>query len=58
MEKAGLLESEWEDPAVSALEGRPRRRFYSVTAVGEAALTNAGASAVATNQAHRGLAPS
>jgi DNA-binding PadR family transcriptional regulator len=56
MEKAGLLESEWEDPAVAASEGRPRRRFYEVTAVGEAALAAAAATSAA-NPA-RGLAPS
>lgn len=38
MQKAGLLESEWEDPVVAAREGRPRRRLYRVTAAGEAAL--------------------
>ncbi|MEX0799857.1 MAG: helix-turn-helix transcriptional regulator [Dehalococcoidia bacterium] len=37
MEKAGLLESEWEDPMLAAGEGRPRRRLYRVTAAGEAA---------------------
>ena len=42
MRKQGYLESEWEDPLVAAQEGRPRRRFYSVTAAGEAALVNAG----------------
>ena len=38
MQQAGLLESEWEDPLVAAQEGRPRRRLYRVTAVGETAL--------------------
>jgi DNA-binding PadR family transcriptional regulator len=38
MLKLGFLESEWEDPVAAAQEGRPRRRFYSVTAAGEAAL--------------------
>ena len=38
MEKAGLLESSWEDPQVAADEGRPRRRSYRVTVVGETAL--------------------
>jgi DNA-binding PadR family transcriptional regulator len=41
MQKAGLLESEWEDPVIAAGEGRPRRRLYRVTAAGEAALANA-----------------
>lgn len=42
MRKLSFLESEWEDPLLAAQEGRPRRRFYSVTAAGEAALVNAG----------------
>ena len=41
MQKAGLIESEWEDPATAAAEGRPRRRLYRVTATGEAALAKA-----------------
>ena len=41
MQKAGLLESEWEDPVVAAVDGRPRRRLYHVTAAGEAALAKA-----------------
>jgi DNA-binding PadR family transcriptional regulator len=57
MEKAGLLESVWEDPLVSAQAGRPRRRLYGVTAAGEAVLVNAVPS---TSRKHleRGLAPS
>jgi len=41
MQKAGLLESEWEDPVLAANEGRPRRRLYKVTATGEAELAKA-----------------
>lgn len=41
MEKAGLLESRWEDPLIAAVENRPRRRLYHVTVVGEAALAKA-----------------
>ena len=41
MQKAGLLESEWEDPLLAAAEGRPRRRLYRVTAAGEAARVQA-----------------
>jgi PadR family transcriptional regulator PadR len=37
MERAGLLDSEWEDPAIAADEGRPRRRLYRVTGLGERA---------------------
>ncbi|HLF71304.1 MAG TPA: helix-turn-helix transcriptional regulator [Dehalococcoidia bacterium] len=42
LQRSGFLESEWEDPLVAADEGRPRRRFYRVTAVGEAALARGG----------------
>ncbi len=38
MRKAGLLSDRWEDPATAAAEERPRRRLYSVTAQGVAAL--------------------
>src|SRR3989304_9473333 len=38
MEKAGLLQSRWEDPGIAALEDRPRRRMYVVTAAGGAGL--------------------
>jgi DNA-binding PadR family transcriptional regulator len=38
LERAGLLDSRWEDPHVAADEGRPLRRLYRVTADGEAAL--------------------
>jgi DNA-binding PadR family transcriptional regulator len=41
MQKAGLLESQWEDPAMAAHKGRPRRRLYKVTTAGEAALASA-----------------
>lgn len=35
LENAGLLESRWEDPDRATEEGRPRRRLYSVTGLGE-----------------------
>lgn len=38
LEDRGLLASVWEDPAVAADEGRPRRRLYEVTGAGERAL--------------------
>jgi DNA-binding PadR family transcriptional regulator len=54
----GLLESEWEDPLVAAAESRPRRRFYWVTAAGEAALAQkSGLPEVAASPVRR-LAPS
>lgn len=37
MDAAGLLESEWEAPELAEADGRPRRRLYRVTGVGEAA---------------------
>jgi PadR family transcriptional regulator, regulatory protein PadR len=40
MERAGLLESHWEDPTLAAEAGRPRRRLYRITGLGDrAALT-------------------
>ncbi len=41
LEKAGLLESWWEDAEAAATESRPRRRLYSVTGAGAAALAAA-----------------
>lgn len=38
MERAGLLESVWEDPDTAVEEGRPRRRLYTITSKGRAAL--------------------
>ena len=40
LEKAGLLESEWEDAAAAESEGRPRRRLYTVTGAGQLALAS------------------
>lgn len=37
LERMGYLERRWEDPHVAAQDGRPRRRFYRVTIVGEQA---------------------
>ena len=39
LERAGLLESIWEDPDAATAEGRPRRRLYQVTGAGELALS-------------------
>jgi PadR family transcriptional regulator PadR len=41
LEQRGFLGSRWEDPMVAAEEGRPRRRFYRVTVVGEKAARDA-----------------
>ena len=59
LREQGLLESEWEDPRIAAEEGRPRRRFYSMTADGEAALVQARESPAALPAERRkGLASS
>jgi PadR family transcriptional regulator PadR len=41
MTESGLLESSWEDASHAAVEGRPRRRLYTVTGEGALALTRA-----------------
>ena len=41
LERAGHLDSRWEDPMVAAEEGRPRRRFYRLTLSAESALAEA-----------------
>lgn len=38
LERAGLLVSEWEEADLAADEGRPRRRLYRVTDLGETSL--------------------
>jgi DNA-binding transcriptional ArsR family regulator len=38
LERGGLLESFWEDAVPAEREGRPRRRLYRITALGERAL--------------------
>ena len=57
LRRLGFLESEWEDQLLAAQEGRPRRRFYSVTAAGEAAVVKARAGlAFASPDKRAGLA--
>lgn len=59
MQRAGLLESRWEDPNVAAIEGRPRRRLYHVTGLGAQAVPAADAiRRTPALQRQRGLAPS
>ena len=41
LEKQGVLESHWENPATAEAESRPRRRLYSITGAGESALAHA-----------------
>ena len=59
METAGLLASRWEDPAIAAEEGRPRRRLYHVTGLGGRALSTASTTRSSPQvYNHRGLAAS
>ena len=58
METAGLLESRWEDAAIAEAEGRPRRRLYRVTGLGEAALADARRAATPVQAPHPRLASS
>lgn len=41
LRRAGFLESQWEDVAISEAAGRPRRRLYQITASGRAAVAAA-----------------
>lgn len=58
--KLGLIESRWEDSEVAALEDRPRRRMYRVTALGERAQADGRVPDAAAAKPHKlpGLAPS
>ena len=51
LERAGHLESRWEDPNFAAEGSRPRRRLYHVTPTGERALADARAAAAAAESA-------
>lgn len=42
LEKAGLIRSQWERAAAARAEQRPARRYYEITADGDAALAVAG----------------
>jgi len=39
LKKAGLVRSTWEDQRVAEREGRPRRRYYALTADGARVLS-------------------
>ena len=57
--KLGLIERRWEDAEVAALDDRPRRRLYRVTAIGEQALAEERVpEAAARATLERGLSPS
>ena len=45
LEEMGFLESRWEDPEISARENRPRRRMYTLTALGGTAVFDTGKAA-------------
>ena len=53
LEEMGLLESSPEDPAIAAREGRPGRRLYSLTALGEQAAREVRAAAIASRKVKR-----
>lgn len=38
IERRGLIEGQWEDPAIAERERRPRRRYYRLTRAGDEAL--------------------
>ena len=57
LERARLLASEWEDADAAAAEGRPRRRLYHVTDLGEGALAMARAQRPLPDHVLRRLAP-
>lgn len=41
LDQKGFAASSWEEESVAEAEGRPRRRYYSVTPAGAAALAEA-----------------
>lgn len=57
LERAGLLISEWEDAETAAAEGRPRRRLYQLTELGERALAMSRAERPLPDRVIRRLAP-
>ena len=56
LERAGLLAREWEAPGVAAEEGRPRRRLYRITGLGEKAMATTRAERPLPNAVIRRLA--
>jgi DNA-binding PadR family transcriptional regulator len=59
MEAAGMLESRWEEADLALAEGRPRRRLYQMTGLGERALSTIRAeSGRSVRRPREGLAPS
>ena len=54
--ESGMLESQWEDADAALAEGRPRRRLYRITGLGQKTLVEQSAPTVASFRP--GLAPS
>ncbi len=57
LKKRGLVSARWEDQRIAEREGRPRRRYYELTAEGAAALA-AGAARMANVAANLAAEPS
>lgn len=43
LKRSGLVRAQWEDQRVAERDGRPRRRYYELTAEGARALTEGAA---------------
>lgn len=56
LKRGGLVTARWEDQRVAEREGRPRRRYYELTAEGARALAE-GASHLASVAAELGAEP-
>ena len=56
LRKRGLVLPRWEDPEIAEAEGRPRRRYYTLTAEGEEVLRE-GAARLTTVSAEINAAP-
>ena len=53
LEEMGLLKSRAEDPKIASREGRPGRRLYTLTALGEQAAQEARATAAVAQKGKR-----
>jgi DNA-binding PadR family transcriptional regulator len=53
LEEMGLLKSRAEDPVIASREGRPGRRLYTLTALGEEAAREARAAAATSRKVKR-----
>lgn len=54
--EAGLLEQRWEDADLAVAEGRPRRRLYRITGLGQQAVADLAGAETATGRLP-GVAP-